>query len=356
MTDNFTSNFDFIFNLNGKISRPNNCVEALMFPNAKKLIRMLKTSTPEEYFLNHDALNDFNFSNMQAAHLAWATNNTNYSNDAATNSLDEFQVGWDLYFIYLKKLDITKLNVNEKFQITKSLFSLLSSMHIMECTIVGRTNWRTHIDSIDPVVKQLVEPNSGTTHPRFLSDRNNHNLMKALLSAIWSRLTLQHELWQKSLDVYETYLGDLDNLSLPRVEAVRGASAAWYVNLSAMLLTTLAWMSEVKGQTIISSKVRGKSCLDLIDALQNLVVSPSILHKYSVKNMYAHPAHGSNPLAINMSFLSGYHRSRHYMCWIDLLELCNVDTLSYPQLSNGKKIDLYPRGNEFTAGFVDIFK
>lgn len=227
----------------------------------------------------------------------------------------------------------------------KSLFLVMAS-----CDLAGAKP-----ASVMPsLVTDFTQVAEDTGDPLRLSARNNHMLMKALAAGLYGAMTGQEVEWQRALGIYRRYITAIPDDGIPRAEAVRGASAAWYLNLAVMLMTRFqAMVRHIDGYV---PQEEADTLLAGVQALVRVIDDPSILHRWSRRNMYPHPKHVNDPFQIDLGFLHGYHRSRHYLAWVPLLEdLYGPDAVP-AQLRRviGEAGDNFPKCNEFVGGFVDL--
>lgn len=229
------------------------------------------------------------------------------------------------------------------FLACKTLFVLLASADLAEVDldeVAVRTTVARHC---------AVPPES--RDPLKLSARNNHLLLRAVVLALLSLRGGDEEAGRASERLHRRYLSSIDESGVPVEEAVRGASAAWYCNLAVMLMTSYRWIAARSGRPVDGEE----RYLAAVAALARVADDPAILHPWSRRNLFPHPAHGHDPFAIDLGFLGGYHSSRHYLVWIALfLEMQPATALPAALTTRWSGApDYFPRGNEFIGGFVD---
>ncbi|WP_171060738.1 alginate lyase family protein [Poseidonocella sp. HB161398] len=190
--------------------------------------------------------------------------------------------------------------------------------------------------------------------PLKLSTRNNHVLMKAAALGLYGILAEEPAAWAEARAGYARYLGSLSPEGIPVHEAVRGASAGWYCNLAVMLIVRFQSMA-LRHEGSLPEAEAARLAL-AVGALGRIAGQPELLHPWSRRNMYPHPAHGTDPFAIDTGFLRGYHRSRHYLAWVPLFEaLQGAEALpaAIAAAARGSS-DHFPKGSEFIGGFADL--
>lgn len=239
----------------------------------------------------------------------------------------------------------------QDFAQAKSLFLMLAS-----CDLVG-------LPVIEGVFAPLIAPFTSVTltadDPLKLSHRNNHVLMKALAVGLSAALSGNVDQWHRARQQYEGYLASVQDDGMLPAEAVRGASAAWYVNLAIMLITRFQTLARaVEGNVPADER---EVLHRAVAALGRILDDPSILHPFCRDNMYPHTQHGADPFRIDLGFTRGYHGSRHYLAWLPLYASLRCtspgcgeplpESLGRLSSDNG---DHFPRCSDFIGGFVDL--
>jgi len=205
----------------------------------------------------------------------------------------------------------------------------------------------------------LLQPFDGTDHdPLKLSRRNNHQLLKSLCLLEIGGAVERAELFAPALNAVQRYLENVNDDGIAEVEAIRGASAAWYLNTAVMMITSI--FLSLRDMDLSKSDFDFESGISTLKrmarALDNVLLAPHTIHHLSRLNMYPHPNHSTNPLDIDLTFLKGYHSGRNYLAWIPLYESLTDDHDSIHNLraSYRASADYFPHCNDFIGGFVDI--
>ena len=205
--------------------------------------------------------------------------------------------------------------------------------------------------------RTLLALGDASGNPLQLSARNNHRVMHALTLLALGAESGNAKAIARADDLITAYLTRLDEGGLPEPEAVRGASAAWYINTVLLMLTAYAHLAPPNGGLAGSTTPQRlwDEIARIAVALDRAVADPATLHRYSRQNMYANPLHSSNPLDIDLGFLRGYHSGRHYMVWLHLLpdDLDARELLPGIHAIRSETTDPFPYCNDFIGGYLD---
>ncbi|MBJ3777351.1 alginate lyase family protein [Acuticoccus mangrovi] len=233
----------------------------------------------------------------------------------------------------------------ETFAVAKSFFTALAAA---DALLASNASLRRDVAA---VVAPLAAEPERASDPLRLSSRNNHLLMRAAALALWANIDGDAGMMDLARAHIDRFVGQIDADGFFPSEIVRGASALAYSNLAVMLLVTLTRIGAIAGEALVDRAVLERA----IAALAAGVEDPTIVHHLARKNMFPNPAHGPNPFATDLTFLRGYHSSRHLMSWVplahDLLGPEAVPAVLARALHTGE--DLFPWGSEFVGGFVD---
>ena len=291
--------------------------------------------------IDRQVLEDITFLLMAAALDHRAT-------DQSTMASATFERLFELLLKALPRVEPEKSPAATNFMLARCLFgALAAASDIQSRQLIDRG-----ADLERLILPLFPKPPAERQDPLKLSERNNHLAMSALLALAWGKLTENSAYLAAAEEAVVRYASSIDANGVPVYEASRGASAAWYVNLCIMLLTTYCWLAGSGASGKVDPSVT--SALKRAVPFLNLAIQrPTILHGYAKQNLYPNPAHGSNPLRTDLGFLQGYHSSRHYLSWLPVyLHITNDQDGPAMLLQKWTESrDLFPKGSEFSAGF-----
>lgn len=232
----------------------------------------------------------------------------------------------------------TTLTVPQRFAAMRALFVLGSCLPLTSAL-------RAPLSSAIVANGIDVAPDLPGDDPLKLSLSNNHLLMQAALLLRWPEIDTGRATAEA---LTRQFLAQMTDTGLFPSELCRGASCLWYANMAVMLLTTIAFSTRNLEASIVPSDVLAKT----IDGLAYALTFPPEVRALARRNLYSHPDHGHDVNAPDRRFLTGYHRSRHYLAWVPLASHLLERPVLPIMISED---DQFPLCCDFIGGFSDHF-